>query len=68
MQSIFVKRLSGLDFWNKYCMAEMITPIIWGGSVAKLIIVALTEKDSHMFRPQILSAKPMQVDESFQLF
>jgi len=64
---VYVQQLKGLDFWEKYCLSVIIRPVLWGGKVAKLIVVAVPYRDSDKFQKQVLSIRPLVVQESFQV-
>lgn len=64
---VYVQQLKGLDFWEKYCLSVIIRPVLWGGKVAKLIVIAVPYRDSDKLQKQLLSIQPIMVQESFQL-
>ncbi|MEE9443224.1 MAG: hypothetical protein V3V99_11230 [candidate division Zixibacteria bacterium] len=66
-RSVYIRKLNGLDFWNQYSLSVIIRPVIWAGKVAKLLVIALPESDAYKLRPQLISAKPLITDESFQV-
>ena len=65
-QAVFIQRLTGLDFWDRYCLSVIIRPVDWWGRVAVLIVVAVPEQRADTVRPQIAAASPLIVEESFQ--
>jgi len=64
---VYIQRLTGLDFWNKYCLSVVIRPVIWGNEVAKLIVICVPEEKSYLLRPQLQKISPIISKESFQL-
>jgi len=63
---ILIRRLTGLDFWNKYCLSVIIRPVIWANRVAKIIIIAIPEAYLPRLRPQLQIVSPTYIEESFQ--
>ncbi len=64
---VHIRRLSGLDFWDKYCLSVIIRPVIWGNEVAKLIVICMPEERSYLLEPQLRRISPVIIKESFQL-
>ncbi|MEW6601392.1 MAG: hypothetical protein AB1499_10525 [Nitrospirota bacterium] len=64
---VYIKRLTGLDFWEKYCLSVIIRPIIWNYRVAKLIVICVPERQSYLFDSQLKKISPIISKESFQL-
>ncbi len=65
-RSVLIERLTGLDFWDKYCLSLMIRPVIWGRRVAKLILCAVPTQDMWRLRNQIERVSPIIVEQSCQ--
>ena len=65
--SVYIQRLTGLDFWNRYCLSVIIRPVIWRSEVAKLIVICIPEEKSDLLRPQLQRISPIISKESFQL-
>lgn len=63
---VSVIKLSGLDFWNIYCLSVIIRPVIWSSNVEKLIIIALPFDKRNMLRKQISLCDPIPIEEKFQ--
>lgn len=63
---VLIRRIIGLDFWDLFTLSAIVRPVLWGGEVAKLIVIALQENEAYRFREQILSVSPTVMDESFQ--
>jgi len=64
---VYIDKLTGLDFWNKYCLSVIIRPVIWNEKIAKLIIIAVPDNQSYRFHKQIMSSNPIMIDESYQV-
>lgn len=67
-QPVYIQRIEGLDFWNMFCLSAIIRPVVWSGSVEKLIVIAVPENDASKIRRQIIACAPIVVERTNQLF
>lgn len=65
-ESIFIKRLSELDFWDRYCLSVLIRPVKWKEKVVKLVIIAIPDEHIYKIRTQLYRVSPIIVENVHQ--
>lgn len=50
---VYVERVNGYDLWRSDDLAVAARPVIWGGRVAKVALVAVPYRDRSILRPQL---------------
>ena len=50
---VHVERVSGYDLWKSDDLAVAARPVLWGGRVAKVALVAVPYRDRSVLRPQL---------------
>jgi len=65
-EAVYIHRLVGLDFWDRYCLSALIRPVIWKNNVMKLVVIAIPFEHNYKITPQLNNVCPLIVKEVFQ--
>ena len=62
-----VERVSGYDLWRADDLAVLARPVIWGGEVAKVSVIAVPYRDRSVLLPQFANAAFERISHAHQV-
>lgn len=65
-RSVYIEKSTGLDYWGDFNLSVIIRPYGLRESITGLIVVALPYEYSGILRKQILRARPIVLESTFQ--
>ena len=64
---VYLNLAWGFDFWGFNELCALGLPVIWGGKIAKVVLVAMRRSHSHLLAPSVRALDPWVMRDSFQI-
>ena len=66
-KSVYIDSAYGLDFSSDHCLSVLIRPHATGEEIDRLIVLAVPHEENSILSSQIQRARPIRIEQEFQL-
>ncbi len=66
-QPVFLRKVTGFDFWGLNDLTVLARPVLWYGELAKVILLMLGHEHGALVQPQLDSLNPTVIPISYQM-